>query len=366
VSKPLAMSLKQTPLAATHQALGARMVPFAGYEMPVRYTSVVEEHLAVRNKAGLFDVSHMGEFLVSGPQALDLIQLTTSNDASRLISGQAQYSCMTNPQGGIVDDLLVYKLADEQYMLVVNASNIDKDWNWLTDNNAMGATLENISDSICLLAVQGPEAARAIQALTAIDLQALKYYTFATAEFAGIPKVIISATGYTGSGGFELYLPANQAQNAWDQVMKHGHKYGLAPVGLGARDTLRMEKGYCLYGNDISDDTSPLEAGLGWITKLSKKFIGSEILQGQKEKGITRKLVGFVMEERGIPRTDYQITDADGQNIGIVTSGTQSPCLETGIGMGYVASERSTPGTQINIVIRNKTLVATIKKLPLV
>ncbi len=360
------MSLKQTPLASTHKALGARMVPFAGYDMPVRYTSLIEEHLAVRNKVGLFDVSHMGEFIVSGPSALELIQKTTSNDASKLAVGQAQYSCLPNAHGGIVDDLLVYRLEDSRYMLVVNASNIEKDYQWLTQHNTMGAELENVSDTLCLLAVQGPLASNTLQSLTSVDLNSLKYYTFTTGDFANVKNVIISATGYTGSGGFELYIPSQHSQFIWDKIMQSGKDFGLIPVGLGARDTLRLEKGYCLYGNDITDDTSPLEAGLGWITKFTKDFIGSGLLQEQKEKGVTRKLIGFVMDERGIPRKDYQITDMDGKVIGIVTSGTQSPCLDTGIGMGYVSIDYCGPGTDIYILIRNKSVKATIKKLPLV
>lgn len=360
------MSLKQTPLASSHKALGARMVPFAGYEMPVRYISLVEEHLAVRNKVGLFDVSHMGEFIVSGPSALELIQKTTSNDVSKLGIGQAQYSCLPNSQGGIVDDLLVYRLEDNRYMLVVNASNIEKDYQWLNQHNTMGAELENISDTLCLLAVQGPLASQTLQAHTPVNLDSLKYYTFTIGDFAGVQNVIISATGYTGSGGFELYIPLQHAQLIWDKIMQSGKDFGLIPVGLGARDTLRLEKGYCLYGNDITDDTSPLEAGLGWITKFTKDFIGSGLLQEQKDHGVSRKLIGFVMDERGIPRKDYQIANMDGKVIGIVTSGTQSPCLETGIGLGYVSIEYCKPGTDIYILIRNKSVKATIKKLPLV
>lgn len=342
------------------------MVPFAGYNMPVRYSSVVEEHLTVRNKAGLFDVSHMGEFIISGRNALELIQKTTSNDASRLSIGQAQYSCLTNPHGGIVDDLLVYRIEESRFMLVVNASNIEKDWNWLIQQNSMGALLENISDETCLLAIQGPLATEAIQSLTNTDLSGLKYYTFTIDSFAGIPEVIISATGYTGSGGFELYIPAKHAQTAWNSIMKSGETVGIAPIGLGARDTLRLEKGYCLYGNDISDETNPLEAGLGWITKFNQDFVGSDVLKALKEKGLSKKLVGFVMNERGIPRKDYPIVNQQGSQIGIVTSGTQSPCLEAGIGLGYVSLEQSVPGNEIFILIRKKPVKATIKKLPLV
>jgi len=360
------MDLKQVTLAQTHSDLGARMVPFAGFEMPLRYTSVVEEHLAVREKAGIFDVSHMGEFLITGPGALDLIQKVTCNDAGKLSIGQAQYSCFTNPSGGIIDDLLVYRMAEDRYMAVVNASNIDKDWSWINRQSSQGATLSNVSDDTCLLAIQGPLALQAIQGLTAIDLTSQKYYTFSVGAFAGIPDVIISATGYTGSGGFELYLPAKHALKAWESIMEAGRSYGLKPIGLGARDTLRLEKGYCLYGNDINDNTTPLEAGLGWITRLNKEFIGSKSLSVQKENGVTRKLVGFVMVERGIPRKDYMILDQDGSEIGVVTSGSQSPCLETGIGLGYVSVEFSAPDQEIFIEIRNKPVKASVKKLPLV
>lgn len=360
------MELKQVALAQTHQDLGARMVPFAGYEMPLRYTSVVEEHLAVREKVGIFDVSHMGEFLINGPNALALIQKITSNDASKLTVGQAQYSCLPNESGGIVDDLLIYRIAENRYLAVVNASNIEKDWSWLNQHNTMGATLKNISDDTCLFAVQGPSAVEALQELTSVDLGAIKYYRFVIGNFAGVEEVIISATGYTGSGGFELYIPAKHAIKVWSEIMKTGEAYGIQPIGLGARDTLRLEKGYCLYGNDIDDNTTPLEAGLGWVTKFSKDFIGSDLLQAQKEKGVTRKLVGFVMIERGIPRKDYSILDANGTAIGSVTSGSQSPCLEKGIGLGYVPIESAAADNEIFIEIRNKPIKAIIKKLPLV
>ena len=360
------MDLKQVALAKTHEQLGARMVPFAGYNMPLRYTSVVEEHHTVREKVGIFDVSHMGEFLVKGSSALDLLQKTTSNDVSKLSVGQAQYSCLPNLKGGIVDDLLIYRLTEDNYLAVVNASNIEKDWNWLNEHNTMGASLEDISDDTCLLAVQGPLASEALQKLTKVDLHSLTYYTFAVGTFAGIPEVIISATGYTGSGGFELYLPAEHAIEIWEKIMDAGKPYGLKPIGLGARDTLRLEKGYCLYGNDINDDTSPLEAGLGWITKFSKHFVGSELLQEQKEKGLTKKLVGFIMAERGIPRKDYPIVDKDGTTIGVVTSGSQSPVLENGVGLGYVTIKKSAPESEIFIQIRNKPVKAIVKKLPLV
>ena len=360
------MNLKQVALAEIHKSLGARMVPFAGYNMPVRYSSLVDEHLTVRHKTGIFDVSHMGEFLIGGPGALELIQKTTSNDASKLSVGQAQYSCLPNHQGGIVDDLLVYRIKPDTYMVVVNASNIDKDWNWFNEQNTMKATLEDISDQTCLLAIQGPLSAEAIQGLTEVELSSLKYYTFTVGTFADVHEVIISATGYTGSGGFELYIPSDHATEIWEKIMEAGSPYGIKPIGLGARDTLRLEKGFCLYGNDIDDKTTPLEAGLGWITKFSKQFIGHEILQEQKQKGVSRKLVGFVMAERGIPRKDYRILDQHGNAIGIVTSGSQSPILENGIGLGYVSIDKSTAGNEIFIEIRSKSVKAIIKKLPLV
>ena len=360
------MDLKQVALADTHRQLGARMVPFAGYEMPLRYSSLVEEHLAVREKAGMFDVSHMGEFLITGPDALEFIQKITTNDASKLAIGQAQYSCMTNHEGGIIDDLLVYRIDDDHFMTVVNASNIDKDFSWMQQHQLQDMSLVNISDEICLLAVQGPSSTAILQSLTSMDLENQKYYTFSIGTFAGIPEVIVSATGYTGSGGFELYLPSTQAELAWNQIMEAGDSFGLKPVGLGARDTLRLEKGFCLYGNDINDETTPLEAGLGWITKLSKAFIGSEPLVEQKARGLSKKLVGFSMLERGIPRKDYKIIDHQGNAIGVVTSGSQSPCLEKGIGLGYVNIEFSKPETEIFIEIRNKPVRAIVKKLPLV
>jgi aminomethyltransferase len=361
------MTIKQVPLAETHTDLGARMVEFAGFEMPIRYSSLVEEHMTVREQAGMFDVSHMGEFLIKGPDALQLIQKCTCNDANNLSDGQAQYSCLINVNGGIIDDLLIYRLKQDQYLAVVNASNIDKDWNWINQQKGtLDVTLDNISEKTCLLAVQGPLAAKSIQQLTDVDLEAQQYYTFSIGTFAGIPNVIISATGYTGSGGFELYIPANHAAEAWEKIMKSGKTFGLKPIGLGARDTLRLEKGYCLYGNDINDETTPLEAGLGWITKLNKSFIGSEALQAQKEKGIDKKLVGFAMDEKGIPRKDYPILDQNQKNIGVVTSGSQSPCLGIGIGLGYVSVEHSKPGQEVFIEIRNKPIKASIKKLPLV
>ena len=359
--------LKTVALHDTHQQLGAKIVPFAGYAMPVRYSSDLEEHHAVRRGVGIFDVSHMGEFRVRGPQALALIQRTTSNDASKLTPGKAQYSCLPNEQGGIVDDLLVYMLGEEDYFLVVNASNIDKDWQWLQARNTEGAELENVSDQLSLFAVQGPKAATALQSLTDVDLSAIPYYSFAQGTFAGAENVIISATGYTGAGGFELYVPNAHAARVWEQVMAAGQPYGIRPIGLGARDTLRLEMGYCLYGNDITDTTSPLEAGLGWITKFTKDFTNSANLKQQKAAGVTRKLVGFVMDgPGGLPRAHYPLVDAAGQPIGEVTSGGQSPTLSRGIGLGYVKAELAAPGTPIFVQVRGKNLPATVHKLPLV
>lgn len=358
--------LKKVALHDVHVALGAKMVPFAGYNMPVRYTSDLDEHHTVRQKVGIFDVSHMGEFIVRGPQALALIQRVTSNDASTLTDGKVQYSCFPNEAGGIVDDLLVYRFHDQKYMLVVNASNIEKDWNWLTQHNTIGAELENISDQIALFAVQGPKATQALQALTSVDLAAMVYYTFTVAEFAGIPDVIISATGYTGAGGFEIYIPNEHAPAVWNRIMQAGEPFGIKPIGLGARDTLRLEMGYCLYGNDINDTTSPLEGGLGWITKFTKDFTNAGHLRSQKENGVAKKLVGFEMQEQGIPRAHYEIVDEAGNPIGEVTSGTQSPTLGKGIGLGYVLTAYSQPGTELFIKVRNKTLRAKVIKLPFV
>lgn len=360
------MDLKHIALNDTHLELGAKMMPFAGYNMPVRYSSGVEEHLAVRNNVGIFDVSHMGEFMVEGPHALNLLQKVTSNDVSKLVDGQAQYSCLPNEKGGIVDDLLVYRLDAEKYLLVVNASNIQKDWDWIASHNDVGARMTNISDEICLFAVQGPNANQALQSLTDHSLDDISFYRFVVGTFAGVNDVIISATGYTGSGGFELYVPANSAVEVWNKIMGAGSALDIKPIGLGARDTLRLEKGYCLYGNDINDSTSPLEAGLGWITKFTKDFVGKEVIQAQKEAGINKKLVGFVMEERGIPRQHYLIKDAQGTTIGEVTSGSQSPSLQQGIGLGYVNKPFAATDTEIFIEIRNKLVKAIIKKLPLV
>jgi len=364
LENPYSMDLKKVILNDVHEQLGAKMVPFAGYNMPVRYSSDKEEHQTVRQGVGVFDVSHMGEFMVKGPKGLDLIQKVTSNDASKLSSGQAQYSCFPNEQGGIVDDLIVYKLAEEEYMLVVNASNIDKDWAWINQYNTEGAKLENISDQVSLFAVQGPLAEKTLQPLTAVDLSAMKFYTFEKADFAGVPNIIISATGYTGSGGFELYVPNEYAVEIWQKIFELGKAYDIKPIGLGARDTLRLEMGYCLYGNDLDDTTSPLEAGLGWITKFSKSFVNSEKLVAQKEKGIEKKLIGFEIIDRGIPRHGYEILNEAGKSIGKVTSGTQSPSLEKGIGMGYVQRTFADVGQEIYISVRNKALKAKIVKLP--
>ncbi|AFL81651.1 glycine cleavage system T protein [Aequorivita sublithincola DSM 14238] len=356
--------MKNIALSHIHEQLGAKMVPFAGYNMPVSYEGVNAEHETVRTGVGVFDVSHMGEFLLTGPKALDLIQKVCSNDASKLVDGQAQYTCLPNKTGGIVDDLIVYKLQDEQYLLVVNASNIDKDWAWIEKQNTMDADMRNLSDDYSLLAIQGPKAIEAMQSLTSEDLSAIKFYHFKVADFAGIEHVIISATGYTGSGGFEIYCKNSEVEQVWNKVMEAGKNFGIKPIGLAARDTLRLEMGFCLYGNDISDTTSPLEAGLGWITKFTKDFVNSENLKKQKEEGVKRKLIGFELTERGIPRHDYEIADKDGNIIGIVTSGTMAPSLNKAIGLGYVTVENSAPGTEIFIQIRNKPVAATIVKTP--
>jgi aminomethyltransferase len=342
------------------------MIPFAGFEMPVRYTSDIEEHLTVRQAVGVFDVSHMGEFIVEGAGALPLIQYVTSNDAARLSVGQAQYSCLPNEEGGIVDDLLVYRLEENKYMLVVNASNIEKDWNWITRFNSYGAQMQNISDDTCLFAVQGPRATEVLQKITPLNLQEIPYYHFRTGLLAGIPDVVISNTGYTGAGGFEVYVPRAHAEKVWHAIFEAGAAYGIKPIGLGARDTLRLEMGFCLYGNDIDDTTSPLEAGLGWITKFNKTFVNSQALKKQKEEGVTRKLIGFKMTERGIPRHGYTILDLQGNPIGRVTSGTQSPVLQTGIGMGYVPVQFAAPGTEILVDIRGKGIKAVVHKPPFI
>jgi len=356
--------MKNTALTHIHESLGAKMVPFAGYNMPVQYEGVNAEHEIVRNGVGVFDVSHMGEFLISGPNALELIQKVTSNDAATLVIGKAQYSCLPNENGGIVDDLIVYKIKDEQYLLVVNASNIEKDWNWIASKNDVGAEIKNISDDYSLLAIQGPMAMEAMQSLTSVDLAAIKYYHFEVADFAGVEHVIISATGYTGSGGFEIYAKNTEIEQIWNKVFEAGKAYGIKPIGLAARDTLRLEMGFCLYGNDINDTTSPLEAGLGWITKFNKDFTNSENLKAQKEAGVSRKLVGFELTERGIPRHDYEIVDANGTVIGIVTSGTMAPSLNKGIGLGYVTTEFAGVDSEIFIRIRKNDIPAKVVKLP--
>jgi aminomethyltransferase len=360
------MSIKQIPLNDVHVKLGGKMVPFAGYNMPVRYSSDIEEHMTVRKGVGVFDVSHMGEFTLKGPNALDLIQRTTSNDASKLVDGQAQYSCLPNNQGGIIDDLIVYKIKDNDYMLVVNASNIEKDWNWISGFNTKGVEMKNISDDICLFAVQGPKAVATLQKLTKTDLSSIKYYHFAIGEFAGVPNVIMSNTGYTGAGGFEIYVNKAFAEKIWNAVFDAGKEFDIKPIGLGARDTLRLEMGFCLYGNDIDDTTSPMEAGLGWITKFTKEFTNSSNIKRQKEEGVGKKLVGFKMLEKGIPRHDYAIKDLQGNVIGKVTSGTMSPMLNVGIGLGYVNTPNANPGTEIFIDVRGKGLKAQVSKLPLV
>jgi aminomethyltransferase len=356
--------MKQLALNDTHVALGGKMVEFAGYNMPVQYEGVNAEHDTVRNGVGVFDVSHMGEFLLTGPNTLDLIQKVTSNDASTLYDGRAQYSCLPNGKGGIVDDLIVYRFNAEKYLLVVNASNIDKDWNWISSHNDMGVEMRNLSDEYSLLAIQGPKAVEAMQSLTSVNLSAIKYYHFEVADFAGIPNVIISATGYTGSGGFEIYCKNLEVQQVWDKVFEVGAPFGIKPIGLAARDTLRLEMGFCLYGNDIDDTTSPLEAGLGWITKFTKEFTDKEFLQKQKEQGVSRKLVGFELVDKGIPRHDYEIANAEGKIIGKVTSGTMAPSIKKAIGMGYVETAYATENSEIFVVIRDKHIKAKVVKLP--
>lgn len=366
------MSLKQVPLHHIHQQLGAKIVPFAGFDMPVRYTSDLDEHNTVRNGVGIFDVSHMGEFVLKGEGALDLIQRVSANDASLLYDGKVQYSYLPNGRGGIVDDLLVYRIGDQEYMLVVNASNTEKDWNWISqylpDYNRKGAplTMVNVSDDMCLFAVQGPMAVKALQPLTAVDLDAMEYYTFEKTDFAGCANVIVSATGYTGAGGFEIYVSNHQAESVWEAIVKAGEPYGIKPIGLGARDTLRLEMGYNLYGNDITDETSPIEAGLSWVTKFTHDFIDADKLKAQKEQGVSSKLVGFELLDRGIPRGHYELTDADGNRIGEVTSGTQSPTLGKGVGLGYVQTAYSKPGSEIFVKVRDRLLKAQVVKLPFV
>lgn len=363
------MSIKQTPFYKKHLALGAKMAPFAGYEMPISYSGINDEHATVRKNAGVFDVSHMGEFVLKGPDALDLIQRVTSNDAAKLFAGKVQYSCLPNDKGGIVDDLLVYCLEpNKAYMLVVNASNIEKDWNWIQQHNHKGVEMHNISDKTCLLAVQGPQAARLLQPLTDLDLVNLAYYTFVKGTFAGIENVLISATGYTGAGGVEIYFEDTEdhAEKIWDAIFSLGGPQGLKPIGLGARDTLRLEMGFCLYGNDIDETTSPLEAGLGWITKFTKEFTSSALFARQKAEGLSKKLVGFEMIDKGIPRHGYEIKDATGAVIGVVTSGTQSPTLGKAIGMGYVQTSQAQLDHTIYIQVRDKQLKAQVVKFPFV
>jgi aminomethyltransferase len=356
--------MKNTALTDIHIKTGAKMVPFAGYNMPVQYAGINAEHETVRKAVGVFDVSHMGEFILKGDHALDLIQKVTSNDASKLYDGKVQYSCLPNEDGGIVDDLLVYRLDEKTYMLVVNASNIEKDWNWVAKYNTWGVDMKNISDRTSLLAIQGPKAAEALQSLTDVDLVSMEYYTFKKGTFAGVDNVVISATGYTGAGGFEIYFDNDHAEHIWEAIFKAGEPFGIKPIGLGARDTLRLEMGFCLYGNDIDDTTSPLEAGLGWVTKFSKEFTNSEALQQQKQAGVSRKLVGFEMIDRGIPRHDYPIVDADGNEIGKVTSGTQSYSLQKAIGLGYVKNEFVKEGSEIYISIRDNKVKAKVVKPP--
>ena len=356
--------MKSTSLTNTPIALGAKMVPFAGYNMPVSYKGLNEEHQVVRTGVGVFDVSHMGEFILKGPNALDLIQRVTSNDAAVLTDGKAQYSCLPNNDGGIVDDLLVYKIDNETYMLVVNAGNIDKDWNWISKHNTSGVDMKNISDDTSLLAVQGPKAIDALQKLTDVKLADIPYYSFVKGKFNGIDNVVISNTGYTGAGGFELYFENQYAQKMWDGIFNAGEEFNIKPIGLGARDTLRLEMGFCLYGNDIDDTTSPIEAGLGWITKFNKEFTNKANIEQHKLQGVSKKLVGFEMIDRGIPRHDYPIADASGAIIGKVTSGTQSPSLNKAIGLGYVKTEFSKADTEIFIIIRDKPIKAKVCKIP--
>lgn len=356
--------MKTIALHSIHEALNAKMVPFAGYIMPVQYEGVTLEHQTVREGVGVFDVSHMGEFIIEGPMALELIQKVSSNDASKLTIGKAQYSCLPNDLGGIVDDLIIYKLKEDSYLLVVNASNIDKDWDWIVSKNSMGAKMKNNSEDYSLLAIQGPKAVDAMQSLSSVDLSSINFYNFTISDFAGVKDVIISATGYTGSGGFEIYCKNSDAKQIWERVFEAGKSYEIKPIGLAARDTLRLEMGYCLYGNDINDETSPIEAGLGWVTKFTKTFTNSEALELQKQNGTERRLVGFELLERGIPRKDYRIEDTEGNEIGIVTSGTMAPSLGKGIGLGYVLSDHKAIGTDIRIAIRKHKVAAKIVKLP--
>ena len=358
---------KRTALYNKHVALGAKMVPFAGFEMPVQYSGVTEEHFAVREKVGIFDVSHMGQFFIEGPAAKELLQFVTSNNVNTLTDGKAQYSCLPNEKGGIVDDLIVYKMNDDKYFVVVNASNIDKDWAHISKyNEKFGATMTNASDEMSLIAIQGPKAVETLQKLTSTNLSEIPYYHFTTGEVAGVQNVIISNTGYTGSGGFEIYFDNVAAEKLWNEITAAGEEFGLIPCGLAARDTLRLEKGFCLYGNDIDDTTSPLEGGLGWITKLDKDFVAKEIIEKQKTEGVNRKLVGFEMQEKAIPRHDYPVVDADGNVLGKVTSGTMSPMKKIGVGLAYVDNPYNKLGSEIFIQIRNKNIPAKVVKLPFV
>jgi aminomethyltransferase len=360
-------SMKNTPFTEKHKALGAKMAEFAGYNMPISYTGINDEHATVRTNAGIFDVSHMGEFILKGENALDLIQRVTTNDASKLTAGKAQYSCLTNEDGGIVDDLIIYCIEEGKvYMIVVNASNIEKDWNWISRFNSKNVEMHNISEKTCLLAIQGPNATKILQPLTDTDIMNLKYYSFVRGTFAGVNNVVVSATGYTGSGGVEIYFEDKEdnAEKIWNAIFEVGKPQGLKPIGLGARDTLRLEMGYCLYGNDIDDTTTPLEGGLGWITKFSKDFTAKEILEKQKAEGIKRKLVGFEMVDKGIPRHGYEIVEENGNKIGEVTSGTQAPSLGKPVGLGYVSKEYSSIDSKIYIKVRDKKLEAKVVKVP--
>jgi len=356
--------MNNTALTEKHISLGAKMVPFAGYNMPVQYEGINAEHATVRKSVGVFDVSHMGEFILKGENALDLIQRVISNDASKLYDGKVQYAYLPNEDGGIVDDLLIYRIDEKTYMLVVNASNIEKDWNWIQKFNTKDVEMHNISAKTSLLAVQGPKAAEALQSLTDIDLASMEYYNFTKGTFAGVENVVVSATGYTGAGGFEIYCDNEHAEKVWDAVFEAGKPFNIKPIGLGARDTLRLEMGFCLYGNDIDDTTCPIEAGLGWVTKFTKNFTNADGLAAKKEAGVTRKLVGFEMIDRGIPRHDYEIVDAEANVIGKVTSGTQSPSLQKAIGMGYIAKEHAKEGAEIFISIRNNSIKAKVVKFP--
>lgn len=358
------MDLKRIPLHELHAQLGAKMVPFAGYEMPVRYSSDKEEHLAVRNGVGVFDVSHMGEFMITGPKALDTLQWISSNDVSKIANGQAQYGYLPNEKGGVVDDFITYKMSDEEYMLVVNASNIDKDWDWISAQNK-GATLKNISDDIVLLAVQGPKAIETLQKLTEVDLSSIKYYHFVKGKLAD-REMVISATGYTGAGGFELYVRKDDAREVWERIFEAGRLFNILPIGLGARDTLRLEMGYCLYGNDIDDDTSPIAAGLGWVTRFSKEFVNSHQLKKDKEEGTEFKLVGLEIIDKGIPRHGYRILDGEGNIMGLITSGSISPVTNKGIALGYIKTGLHEPGTEVFIEIRNKSIKSKVVKTPFI